>query len=795
MSYCLNPVCSAPQNSADDVCQICGTALKLCDRYRALKPIGQGGFGRTFLAVDLSKSMKPRCVIKQLYPQQKGVEIQAKASDLFRQEAQQLLTAGQYPSIPKFLDYFEQESYQYLVQEFIEGQNLAEVLATGQTFTESEVTGLLETMLETVDFLHHHQIIHRDIKPANIIQTLNGRFVLVDLGAAKLMTGTALGQTGTVIGSAEYVAPEQLRGKAIFASDLYSLGATCVTLLTGISPFSLFDTSTGSWEWRDYLSAPVGDRLGKVLDRLLIGPTKQRYKSADEVLQELEQPSLVKESSIDLWQKEVLVETEENTAELGIDMMEAGEVVGRGGKVDRQNTQRLLKIMFSYLIGGSIMWPIGALIIANLSSKAPAPEAPVSLSHFQKQQPATPRIYNPNPDEVLISKYIKPTYLKPAKPVNTFRNIPPFKVFGLRSDNNTLVMGLPLDIIDSNGGGKFLINQLDMKTGLSQELTIPSPGTNSNFSQASAGTNSEQYESFLRNDNLIYGPFTKQHKPGLIKVFNLQINSFIPISNELTTKEGTMTLPIRRGRGSVVVDGDSYSIWKIFSDGNLVKFRAMTSGEIIVNNDLQQTIIAENAKMSSRLIDLSTENKGIDIMMNVPVLLKYDYYYALYGSELFKNKGRKLLISSRSESKLNDLLEVRKFMPTIYQKNIPIAYSKPIKFKDKSSAIYGLDADLNKLRYIIPRSGIISAPIVSPDGKTMFFIEQSSSIKLTVWDTLTGEFLREVNLIAMTWQAGAESVEFTTDGKKMVIAESNGVAYKGAETYISIWDVEELRNP
>ena len=108
MSYCLNPVCSAPQNPADDVCQSCGTALKLCDRYRALKPIGQGGFGRTFLAVDLSKSMKPRCVIKQLYPQQKGVEIQAKASDLFRQEAQQLLTAGQYPSIPKFLDYFEQ---------------------------------------------------------------------------------------------------------------------------------------------------------------------------------------------------------------------------------------------------------------------------------------------------------------------------------------------------------------------------------------------------------------------------------------------------------------------------------------------------------------------------------------------------------------------------------------------------------------------------------------------------------------------------------------------------------------
>ena len=184
------------------------------------------------------------------------------------------------------------------MQEFIEGQNLAEVLATGRTFTESEVKGLLETMLETVDFLHHRQIIHRDIKPANIIQTLNGRFVLVDLGAAKLMTGTALGQTGTVIGSAEYVAPEQLRGKAIFASDLYSLGATCVTLLTGMSPFSLFDTSTGSWEWRDYLvQNPVSDSFGTVLDRLLIGPTKQRYEFADEVLEDLDGRSNVVHTS------------------------------------------------------------------------------------------------------------------------------------------------------------------------------------------------------------------------------------------------------------------------------------------------------------------------------------------------------------------------------------------------------------------------------------------------------------------------------------------------------------------
>ena len=228
MSYCLNPTCKAPDNPSQvDHCSSCGTVLRLNQRYEALNPIGQGGFGRTFLAVDRSTALKSRCVIKQLYPQQMGVE--GKASLLFRQEAEQLSRLGHYPSMPKFLDYFEQDGYQYLIQEFIEGQNLAEISATGRLFTEAEIFALLETLLETLEFLHYRNIIHRDVKPANIIETTVGRFVLVDLGAAKLMTGTALGQTGTVIGSAEYVAPEQLRGKAIVASDLYSLGATCIS--------------------------------------------------------------------------------------------------------------------------------------------------------------------------------------------------------------------------------------------------------------------------------------------------------------------------------------------------------------------------------------------------------------------------------------------------------------------------------------------------------------------------------------------------------------------------------------
>ena len=243
----------------------------------------------------------------------------------------------------------------------------------------------------------------------------------------------------------------------------------------------------------------------------------------------------------------------------------------------------------------------------------------------------------------------------------------------------------------------------------------------------------------------------------------------------------------------------SYAIWKVLPDGNLAKLRIANLDENIVNNDLQKIIkyeLRDEKSMSSRLVDLSPENKIIDVAIKVPVLFKDEYYYS-FGSEFFYNKDRKLLISRSSESKLNNLFEIRNFLPVIYQKNISITQNKPIKFTNESSVIYGLDVDTNRFNYVIPRPGRISDPIISPDGKTMFFIEENSSVKLTVWNTLTGEFLREINLIARDFQGELERrVKFTPDGKKLVIVESNGIlSIEQIEPYISIWNVEELRNP
>ncbi|MEH2315958.1 serine/threonine-protein kinase [Nostoc sp.] len=293
MSYCLNPHCPKPKNPADvKFCRTCGSKLLLKERYRAIKPIGQGGFGKTFLAVDEDKPSKPRCVIKQFYPQAQGTNTLAKAVELFNQEAVQLDELGKHPQIPELLAYFTQEDRQYLVQEFIDGQNLAQELAHRGAFSETQIWQLLNDLLSVLQFCHARHIIHRDIKPENIILRESDRkLVLVDFGAAKSATGTALNKTGTSIGSPEYVAPEQMRGRAVFASDIYSLGATCINLLTVRSPFDSYDTNNGTWVWQQYLQTPVSNQLSRILNKMLESIPIRRYQTVDELLNDLNQQS------------------------------------------------------------------------------------------------------------------------------------------------------------------------------------------------------------------------------------------------------------------------------------------------------------------------------------------------------------------------------------------------------------------------------------------------------------------------------------------------------------------------
>ncbi|MEN9280234.1 MAG: serine/threonine-protein kinase, partial [Gloeomargarita sp. DG_1_4_bins_134] len=295
MSYCLNPDCPAPENPPTEViCRACSSPLVLKGRYRALKPIGQGNFGRTFQAVDESIPSRPACVIKLFQPQViQSQEAMQKAMNLFEQEAVQLDRLGNHPHIPDLLAYFTLDGKSYLIQKFIDGQDLADELLRNGIFDEIKIRQLLLELLPVLDYIHQENVIHRDIKPKNIIrQKSDQKLFLVDFGAVKFVRESGLFKTGTAIGSSGFAAPEQMMGKAVFASDLYGLGATCIYLLTGISPAKLFNIRENVWMWRQALKQPLSEGLMDFLDKLVQRLPGQRFGSAAlalEALQRLEQ--------------------------------------------------------------------------------------------------------------------------------------------------------------------------------------------------------------------------------------------------------------------------------------------------------------------------------------------------------------------------------------------------------------------------------------------------------------------------------------------------------------------------
>ncbi|WP_019509103.1 bifunctional serine/threonine-protein kinase/formylglycine-generating enzyme family protein [Pleurocapsa sp. PCC 7319] len=289
ISQCLNPNCLHVNLENTELCEKCNSQLVLVDRYRAISLLGQGGFGRTFLAIDELKPSKPRCVVKQFLPEVKGKKALKKAAELFEREAMRLEELGKHKQIPELLAFFNQEDRQYLIQEFIDGNDLAKELAISGVFNQQQIKELLEDLLGVLKFVHENNVIHRDIKPENIIRRKkDGKLVLVDFGAAKEAVGADTSVVGTIIGSVAYIAPEQAVGKAKFASDLYSLGATCLHLLTNVEPTELFDTNEGEWMWRNYLqNNEIDYELSHVLDKLVEGATKRRFQSVEEVLQSL----------------------------------------------------------------------------------------------------------------------------------------------------------------------------------------------------------------------------------------------------------------------------------------------------------------------------------------------------------------------------------------------------------------------------------------------------------------------------------------------------------------------------
>ncbi len=264
----------------------------LNNRYRVIKAISSGGFGETSLGQDTQMPSGRYCVIKQLKSTTNNPKLYQAITERFQLEAAILEDLGEnHHQIPRLYAYFSDDNGQfYLVQEWIEGETLGQKVANSGPLHENSVKQILASLLSVLDYIHGRGMIHRDIKPDNIILRARDNLpVLIDFGAVKESMETA-GDSGgkatpsIAIGTPGFMAVEQVAGRPVYASDLYSLGLTAIYLLTGKLPQNLpADPETGEIVWVEF-AGNISPSFAGILDKAIKSNTGDRFLSAKEML-------------------------------------------------------------------------------------------------------------------------------------------------------------------------------------------------------------------------------------------------------------------------------------------------------------------------------------------------------------------------------------------------------------------------------------------------------------------------------------------------------------------------------
>jgi serine/threonine protein kinase len=247
-------------------------------RYRIEGVLGSGAQGETLDGVDTTTGT-PVAV--------KRFSVRGAASwkdvELAEREAR-VLSAIRHPKLPRYIDHFEEEGALYLVMDRVDGESLAKLRKRGATLPRDEVVRLLGELGEVLDYLHGRAppIIHRDIKPGNVIRKPDGSYSLVDFGAVRDSLKPEGGST--VVGTFGFMGPEQFQGRALPQSDVYALGATALTLLTGREPEDLPHRGLAI----DVKAAlPHDPGFARVLEKMLNPDPDQRASRVTPLLGEL----------------------------------------------------------------------------------------------------------------------------------------------------------------------------------------------------------------------------------------------------------------------------------------------------------------------------------------------------------------------------------------------------------------------------------------------------------------------------------------------------------------------------
>ena len=255
---------------------------QIVGKYKILAPIGSGGFGTVYLAEDTWIDKKVALKV----PHKQNLDF----GELLREP--RLLATLNHPNIVTILTAEKQDDVFFIVMEYVPGETLENIVARDGALDVARALDYTCQMCNAVDHAHRHGVLHRDLRPSNMLVTDNGLLKVADFGTSRFLEIAAHGTT--VIGSPPYMAPEQFQGKAVFASDVYSLGVTMYQMLTGVLPYEA--PAAGDLERLmrgELLTAPrlknpkVPTAINDIVLKAMSPDIPGRYQRAGELLDEV----------------------------------------------------------------------------------------------------------------------------------------------------------------------------------------------------------------------------------------------------------------------------------------------------------------------------------------------------------------------------------------------------------------------------------------------------------------------------------------------------------------------------
>ncbi len=255
---------------------------QIVGKYKVLSTIGSGGFGTVYLAEDTWIDKKVALKV----PHKQGVDF----GELLREP--RLLATLNHPNVVAILTAEKQENVFFIVMEFVPGETLETILTRDGALDLTLALDYTCQICNAVDHAHRQGVLHRDLRPSNVLVTVGGLLKVADFGTSRFLEIAAHGTT--VIGSPPYMAPEQFHGKAVFASDIYSLGVTMYQMFTGVMPYETPTPADLDRLMRgELLTAPrlknpkISKSLNDIVMKAMAPDIHARYQRASDILDDV----------------------------------------------------------------------------------------------------------------------------------------------------------------------------------------------------------------------------------------------------------------------------------------------------------------------------------------------------------------------------------------------------------------------------------------------------------------------------------------------------------------------------